>query len=110
MAQSPEEMFGDVVAYVERARELLSQGEWVELKGLDAEIERVCAAMATLSKEQAQEYLPELNYLRELVGELEADMRVQQEKIETEIKGAGTVHRANRAYAQTHNLAEPKKD
>lgn len=110
MDQSPEAMFGDVVAYVERARSMIAQGEWVELKGLDAEIERVCTAMATLSKEQAQEYMPELNYLRDLVGGLEADMRAQQAKIEDEIKGSGTVQRANRAYAQSHNLSEPKKD
>lgn len=110
MSQSPEEMFGEVVAYVENARGMLTRGEVVDLKDLDGHVRSVCESIASLSKEQAQEYLPELTYLREMVAELESEIRVQRDVVMGELKGADKVERANKAYAQGNTLNPEKKD
>jgi len=108
MSKAPEEMFGEVVAYVEQARGMMARGEWVDLKGLDRQVREVCEAIGSLSREQAQEYLPELQFLQELVGELEQEMRGQQDAVREELKGAGTLQRATKAYTQGKVLTDKK--
>ena len=103
-AESPEEMFGEIVAYVEEVRGLLARGEWVELKGLDGNVKRVCDAVAALSPEQAKEYLPELEYLLDLVGELGHEMQAMKGEVLAEMKDSGNARRANKAYVQGKNL------
>ncbi len=107
--QTPAERFGEVVAYVEQARAMLAKGEWVELKDLDGDVRRICERIGALSPEQGREYLPELTFLQELVGELENEMRAYRDAVGSELKGAGDVKRANRAYAQGDKLKPGEK-
>ena len=106
---TPETLFGDIAAYIEKARGLLERGEWVDLQGLDKDVEALCLSVAALSPEQAQEYAPELEFLRDHMESLGAAIAEQRDAIKGEIKGTETIERANKAYAQGTSLAKDSK-
>lgn len=102
---SPEDLFGEILAYVEKAKGMLAAGEWVDLKGLDRDVEALCLSVAALSSDQAREYGPELEYLREQVGVLGDAIHAQRHAVKGEIKGTEALERANKAYAQGKSLS-----
>ncbi len=106
---NPESLFADVATYVEKAQAMLANGEWVDLKGLDKDVEALCLSISALSPEQATEYAPELVYLKEQVEKLEQQMRLQRDDIHHKIKSTDTVERANKAYAQSTSLKPDEK-
>lgn len=106
---TPEALFGDITDYVQKANAMLAHGEWVDLAGLDKEVEALCAHVVGLSPEQAREYAPELEYVREQVGLLEQSMRALRDGVKGNIKGTETIERANKAYAQGTSLSPTHK-
>lgn len=105
-AVNPEEIFGDILHYVEHAQSIMARGEWVELYGLDAQVEKLCAVIGQLSEEQAKEYAPELEFVREQIIQLGSQMETLYKKLGEELKETNTVARANRAYAMSNNLKD----
>ncbi len=109
MTQETELLLGEVAAYVESAQGMMARGEWVDLAGLDKEVERLCLAITALLPEQAVEYAPELEYLHEQISALEADMRQKRDAIKQEIQDTKVHERANKAYVQGTTLT-PKSE
>lgn len=107
--QGPEELFGDIAEYVAKAHSILEQGQWVDLAGLDKDVEALCLSIASLSPEQAKEYAPELEYLKEQVEKLEMIMREKRNAVQGEMQEAKTIERANKAYAQGSALSKDSK-
>lgn len=108
-ATDPEALLSDVLSYIDEARAMLDAGEWLDLKGLDAKVERLCLEIVTLSPEQGREYAAELEFLRDKLAALQDDMQVKLGDVQDEMKETGTVQRANRAYAQGGTLGDKKK-
>lgn len=102
----PEELFGDIAEYVAKAHAILEAGQWVDLAGLDKDVEALCLSIASLSPEQAKEYAPELEYLKEQVEKLEAVMRQKRSAVQGEMQEAKTMERANKAYTQVSALSK----
>lgn len=107
---TPEDLFGDILNYVENAQTIMASGQWVELYGLDAQVEKLCAVVAALSPEQAKEYAPELDFVREQIISLGEQMEALHKKLHLELKETDILARANRAYAVGNNLKEPTSE
>lgn len=107
-ASDPEALLSDVLAYVDEARAMLDAGEWLDLKGLDKKVERLCLEIVTLSPEQGREYAAELEFLRDKLAKLQDDMQEKLGDLQGEMKETNTVQRANRAYAQGGTLGDKK--
>lgn len=106
-ALNPEDLFGDIMQYVEQAHAIMARGEWVELYGLDARVETLCHVIAQMSEAQAKEYAPELEYVRKQIIQLGTQMEVLYKNLGAELKETNNYARANRAYAQSNNLKDP---
>lgn len=106
---NPEELFGDIASYIEKANAILQDGQWIDLGGLDKDVEALCLSIAALSPEQAKEYAPELEYLRDQVEKLEAIMREKRDSVRSEMQDAKNIERANKAYAQGGALSKDGK-
>lgn len=104
-----EQLFGDIVAYIEQAKQTLQAGEWVDLKGLDEEVQRLCEGVAGLSREQAKEYAPELGFLHEQMQALQQVMSEKHAEVRAELKGTDALEKANKAYAQSSALTDDKR-
>jgi phage host-nuclease inhibitor protein Gam len=100
----PEVLLSDVLNYIEEAHSILERGEWVDLKGLDARVERLCHEIVLLTPQQGREYAAELEFLREKLNALQESMQAQVKQLKDDMKETGTVQRANRAYAQGGTL------
>lgn len=109
MGQGPEDLFGDIAEYIAKAHSILDSGQWVELAGLDKDVETLCLSIAALSPEQAKEYAPELQYLKEQIEALETVMRGKRDAVRGEMQEAKTIERANKAYAQGSALSKDNK-
>lgn len=108
-AADPEALLSDVLAYIEEAHGILEKGEWVDLKGLDARVERLCLEIVTLTPEQSREFAAELEFLRTKLDALQADMQEKVSQLKADIAETNTVQRANRAYVQSTQLRENQK-
>lgn len=106
---TPEILFGEINAYVEKAQAMIESGAWVDLQGLDKDVEALCLSVAALSREQAQAYAPELEYLRERITVLGKSLEACRDSVKNELRGADTIERANKAYVQSTSLAPDKK-
>jgi hypothetical protein len=104
----PETLLSDVLAYIEEACAILERGEWVDLKGLDAQVERLCKQIVLLTPEQGREFAAELDFLRARLNTLQETMQAQAAQLQDDLKEVGTVQRANRAYAQGTQLGGKK--
>ncbi len=107
---TPEDLFGDILNYVENAHTIMASGQWVELYGLDAQVEKLCAVVAALSQEQAIESATELDFVREQIISLGEQMEALHKKLHLEMKETDTLARANRAYAVRNNVNDTSSE
>jgi hypothetical protein len=106
---SPEELFSDIATYIEEVQAIIASGKWVDLAGLDQDIDALCQAVSALPVDVAKEYAPELEYLRDQMEQIEAHLVRGRDAVTNEIKATQTVERANKAYAQGGFLGLDKK-
>jgi hypothetical protein len=98
-------------AMVAAARDSLAEGAILDLRGLDAEVERVCASIATLPRgerpaaaEALQRLTAELDCLAEAVtAQQAAQQATQREADERAARG-----RATQAYQTRTEIAQSK--
>jgi hypothetical protein len=106
---SPEALFSDIATYIEEVQAIISSGKWVDLAGLNQDIDALCRSVMALPPDVAKEYAPELEYLRDQMGEIEAHLMRGRDALKNEIKATQTVERANKAYAHSGFLGQDKK-
>ena len=97
-ARSAEQLFGDIMAYVDAANEMLVKREPVLLAGLDTAVESLCTRVMELKIEEAKEYAPELEHLMERITQLQTNMVTMQDEIASALKSVSVQQKANLAY------------
>ena len=100
-ARAPELLFGDILAYVEKASAMVEARDTVSLVGLDTSIETMCQRILELPPETAKEYAPELAHLVQAIDGLRDKMLVLQNEMATTIKSLSTQKKASQAYKNT---------
>ena len=87
-------------AWLQRLESQVADGGSPDLKGFDAEVRKVCDAIAAQPQETIDAVQPSLAELLAGMDRLEARMRDQFEGIRAELQSHGRRSQANRAYAQ----------
>ncbi len=82
-------------AEIQAAREALGRGEIVKLGGMQATVDRACAASAKLPAEQAQRLLPAMEALVDQLNGLEGQLRQHVDALGS---GENARQRARAAY------------
>jgi len=90
----------ETMEMVAAARERLGEGETVDLSGLQAKVEMLCAACAGAPRAETAPHGPRLLGLIDEIGKLEADVKTQYEELKGVLTGVDARHRATRAYAK----------
>jgi hypothetical protein len=99
--RSAEELFGDIMAYVDAAHALVATRNTVNLAGLDVAVDALCQRVMALEAPTAIEYAVELEHLMERIEALQASMVSLQSKVASAINSLGAQKKANRAYSAT---------
>lgn len=83
---------------IDVAQTLLSQGNTVDLEGLEAHVEQACSAIPALPAADRESLKPTLVALIDGLNSLSDKLSVQHEEITGTLKNIGTRHRAVSAY------------
>lgn len=83
---------------IDVAQTLLSQGNTVDLEGLEAHVEQACSAIPTLPVTDRESLKPTLVALIDGLNSLSDKLSVQHEEITGTLQNIGTRHRAVSAY------------
>jgi hypothetical protein len=96
------ELCRDCEAMVAAARERLAEGAILDLRGLDAEVERVCASIAALPRGERKAAAEALQRLTSGLDRLAADVAAQRATLQEADERAAR-SRAAQAYGQTQS-------
>lgn len=93
-----EDALRQAAAAIGAARTLLDQGSIVDLTGLEAHVDRACAAIASLPRPERQPLKPALVALIDGLGGLAGELSAQHREITSALTGIGARHQAVSAY------------
>jgi len=86
---------GDIVV---AARDLISDGQLINLNPLENEMSRICGEIETLNADQAAPLKPALLSLIDDLDQLAGEMRQRQNEFEHELREISSHTNATRAY------------
>jgi hypothetical protein len=96
--QEAELLFGDILAYIERAGALADAGDTVALVGLNEAVDALCQRVVGLGEAQSREYTPELEHIMHALDGLQKKLMQQKGEVAAAIKSLNTSRRATHAY------------
>lgn len=91
---------GDIVV---AARDLISDGQLINLNPLESEVSRICGEIECLNADQAAPLKPVLLALINDLDRLAGEMRQRQNEFEQELREVSSHSKAARAYAGGSN-------
>lgn len=97
-ARRPELLFADIMAYIEKAEELVTARDSISLGGLNDAVAVLCTRIVEMQPEQSKEFGAELEKLMERLSALQSRMTALQGELTTTIKSLNKSQKANRAY------------
>lgn len=92
------------------ARELVADGQLVNLAPLEGEVARICGALATLSATEARRAQPVLLALMDELDRLAGEMRARQSEYEEELRSLASHRNAARAYRHAPSQKGPTRN
>jgi hypothetical protein len=100
---TPQQLLDGLNAYIHAADAMLDEKNMVDLAGLDAVVDILCARILALSPgemkaDEQKNYIDQLNALHERLGVLQQKMVATQEEIKAELARSNARQKASRAY------------
>ncbi len=100
---TPQQLLDGLNAYIGAANSMLDEKNMVDLAGLDAVVDILCARILTLSPDniatdEQRAYIDQLNALHDRLGALQEKMVATQEEIKAELAQSNARQKASRAY------------
>ena len=95
---------GDIIV---AARDLVADGQLINLAPLEGEINRICQGLTSLSGPEAETVKPVLLSLMDELDRLAGEMRSRQAEYETELRELTTHANAARASRAYHTTPRP---
>ncbi len=96
-------------AAINRARDLLNDGNEVDLTGLDGCVAKLCKDIAALPEGQRAIYKPRLVGMIDNLNSLVESLSVQHKELGAALKNVSSRQRAVNAYSGTPDGSTPRK-
>ncbi len=103
MAGAARELLDDLKVYISKAKEIVAQGDYIELEGLDKQVHRMCQAISTLSVEESRQFKDELDELMIDLDELQQRFVASRDALGKELSGVSKHKQASVAYKQSEH-------
>ncbi len=94
---------------VAAARDLIADGQFINLAPLEGEVERICGGIGALSGTDAEIVKPALLALMDELDRLAGEMRERQGEYESELRSLASHRNAARAYHAVPAASVPSK-
>lgn len=100
---TPQQLLDGLNAYINAADAMLDEKNMVDLAGLDAVVDILCARILNLSpdtmpSDEQRAYVDQLSALHERLGQLQEKMVTTQTEMKREMAESNARHKASRAY------------
>lgn len=108
-ARKPEELFREILLFIEESNATLNAGGDVSLPGLETKVAELCRQVQALTPSQAQTHKARLELLFKELSALEARMRASYNELKGQIENLGMRQKAAVAYSTIEAISKPKK-
>jgi hypothetical protein len=98
--QASDKLFGEISRYINDSRAMLEKGRFLELVGLDEQVQLLCEAVLKLSQQEKSIYADKLEQIVKDLDALAEEMHRQKALVAGELSGMSTHRKANIAYQQ----------
>lgn len=95
---TPQQLLAGLEAYINAADGMLDAGNMVDLAGLDAVVDVLCARVVKLTPEEGKTFAEKFDMLHERLGALQEKMIATQGEIKAELEQSNKRQKASRAY------------
>lgn len=95
---TPQELLHGLDGYITAASDALERRDMIDLSGLDAVVDALCARVLTLSSAEQRDYAEKLDQLGARLNILQRTMIEAQAAIKSELNVSATRQKASRAY------------
>ncbi len=95
---TPEQVLNGLEQYIVAADTMLDEGNMIDLAGLDAVVDALCARVLTLSPDEGRPFAEKFDTLHTRLGALQEKMVATQAQIKAEVEQTNKRHQASRAY------------
>ena len=95
---TPEQLLAGLDAYINAANTMLDEGNMVDLAGLDAVVDILCARVLALDVEEGRPYAERFDVLNERLSALQEKMVATQTQLKKEVAESNKRQKASRAY------------
>lgn len=102
-SSTPDELLVGLDAYISEAGALLDEKNMIDLAGLDAVVDVLCARILKLSEADRVGYADKLDELGARLSILQKQMVATQETLKKELETASARQKASKAYRQDGN-------
>lgn len=105
---SPDQMLSEIEDFVKTNAALVEKGKFVELRGLDSQVEKLCHAVANLTREQAVAYADRLQALHTALTQLGEELTAERDSLRGKIENLSNFRKASVAYATSSAMRKGK--
>jgi hypothetical protein len=95
---TPEQLFQDIMTYVEQATASVETRDMANLAGMDTMVDALCQRILALDTESGKAFEPHLGQVLTSIAELQEKMVKLQGEVKTTLKSLNTTKKANQAY------------
>lgn len=95
---TPEQVLDGLEQYITAANTMLDAGNMVDLAGLDAVVDALCARVLTLDADAGRAFADKFDALHASLGALQEKMVATQTQIGQELQQTNARQKASRAY------------
>mgnify|MGYP000940623123 CR=1 FL=1 len=96
--RAPEQLLGDILAYVDAAEATLEARDMLSLAGFDTVVEALCKRIVALETASARDYLAQLDEVMARIIGLQDKMVALQGEVAASIKSLSSTKKAASAY------------
>lgn len=100
---TPEQLLAGLDAYITAAHAMLEAGDMVDLAGLDAVVDVLCARVVALTPEEGKPFADQFDALHARLGVLQELMVSTQAQLKADLEASNKRHKASRAYLKDNN-------
>lgn len=100
---TPEQLLAGLDAYITAAHEMLAAGNMVDLAGLDAVVDVLCARVVKLTPDEGRPFADKFDALHARLGALQEKMVQTQAELKAELEASNKRQKASRAYLKDNN-------
>lgn len=99
--RDPQQLYGDILQYVEQADAMVDARDSLSLAGLHTAIDALCKRVLALEETEAKSFAPHLTELMARIEQLQTKMTRLQGEVATTIKSLNQSNKAAQAYKKT---------